>query len=110
LSLSVVGKEPTVTFPASVYRPGAVVANVSQWHASPCRGARPSSEDGTGEIRIPLSLFHIDERQGDMPLVLSRAEAEHLHASLSRLLSRPGPGDALARFATSDEPRGAEDG
>ncbi|MGW0774557.1 hypothetical protein ACWD01_13100 [Streptomyces sp. NPDC002835] len=41
----------------------------------------------TGEIRVPLEIFSLDRSQGDVDLVLSRLEAEHLHAHLSRLMN-----------------------
>ncbi|MCP3817845.1 hypothetical protein NLX86_06745 [Streptomyces sp. A3M-1-3] len=36
---------------------------------------------------MPLSLFHVDNPQGDIDLVLSGVEAEQLHARLSLLLN-----------------------
>ncbi|MDT0382396.1 hypothetical protein RM572_26915 [Streptomyces sp. DSM 42041] len=56
-------------------------------HASPRHGAPPTSDLGTGEIRVPLALYDLDEHQADVSLVLSRTEAGLLHASLDRLLS-----------------------
>ncbi|MER6694551.1 hypothetical protein [Streptomyces minutiscleroticus] len=50
----------------------------AQWHASPRRGAAPHADATTGEVRIPLSLFCIDEHKGDVDLVLSRVEGEIL--------------------------------
>lgn len=61
--------------------------NTSQWHASPTRDVPASREPDTGEIRVPLSLFDLDEPQGDVQLVLSSLEAEQLYATLSRLLA-----------------------
>lgn len=61
------------------------------WHASPRPDAPPTGDLDTGEIRIPLALFHVDKPQGDVDLVLSRAEAEQLHAKLSHLLNRTRP-------------------
>jgi hypothetical protein len=57
-------------------------------HASPRPGGSPTSDLGTGEIRVPLALYDLDAHRGDVPLVLSRSEAALLHASLDRLLSR----------------------
>ncbi|MDH6134677.1 hypothetical protein P3T37_004081 [Kitasatospora sp. MAA4] len=37
----------------------------------------------SGETRIPLRLYSIDEPQGDADLVLSRVETEQLHARLA---------------------------
>ncbi|AZM91424.1 hypothetical protein [Streptomyces sp. W1SF4] len=48
------------------------------WHASPTRGAQPSTDHETGEVRIPVSLFDVDVHQGDSELVLSRREARML--------------------------------
>ncbi|MFC8873247.1 MULTISPECIES: hypothetical protein [Streptomyces] len=36
----------------------------------------------TGEIRVPVALYDLDEHRGDVPLVMSRAEAEALYAHL----------------------------
>ncbi|GAB2806967.1 hypothetical protein [Streptomyces daliensis] len=63
------------------------MGGVRGWHASPQDGAVATTDSATGEIRIPLSLHKIDDHQGDAPLVLSRVEAELLHAALSRLLT-----------------------
>jgi len=57
--------------------------DISGWHASPRRGAPTSSTHTTGEVRIPLSLYQLDQHQGDTSLVLSRAEAEALVAELT---------------------------
>lgn len=62
------------------------MACVAHWHASPRRGESATSDSDTGEIRVPLSLFHVDQHQGDVELVLSRTEAEELHAALSTSL------------------------
>jgi hypothetical protein len=64
------------------------VTDVSQWHASPKRGAPVTREPDTGEMRVPISLFTLDAHEGDVQLVLSWVEAEHLHATLGRLLAR----------------------
>ncbi len=61
------------------------MASVTQWHASPRRGASMITDSGTGEVRVPLSLFHLDQHQGDVDLVLSRAEAAELQELLSVL-------------------------
>ncbi|GAA2639757.1 hypothetical protein GCM10009863_66050 [Streptomyces axinellae] len=60
---------------------------VCGWHASPRKEAEATTDSVTGEIRVPLSLFKVDQRQGDAPLVLSRREAEALHARLGYLLA-----------------------
>lgn len=59
----------------------------SDMHASPRRGEPPTSDPGTGEVRVPLALYQLDEHQADIPLVLSRGEAERLHTALTRLLA-----------------------
>ncbi|MEU0058484.1 hypothetical protein [Streptomyces sp. NPDC006334] len=59
----------------------------ARWHASPRREAAPYSDGQTGEVRVPLSLFCIDERLRDVDLVLSRVEGEELLAQLRGALS-----------------------
>jgi hypothetical protein len=56
-------------------------------HASPRRDELLTTDLGTGEIRVPLSLYNIDEHQGDIDLVLSRTEGETLTASLHAALT-----------------------
>ncbi|TLQ46782.1 hypothetical protein [Streptomyces marianii] len=56
-------------------------------HASPRLGAAPTGDDSTGEIRVPLQLFALDRPVGAVDLVLSRVEAEHLHAALTRRMN-----------------------
>jgi hypothetical protein len=46
------------------------MAGVERWHASPSRIAAASRDGDTGEIRVPLSLFHVDQLQGDVELVV----------------------------------------
>lgn len=58
-----------------------------QWHASLRRAVPASREHGTGEIRILLALFNVDEHQADIELILSRVESEQMHAALSLLLT-----------------------
>ncbi|MEW1867060.1 hypothetical protein AB0420_02480 [Streptomyces caelestis] len=44
----------------------------------------------TGEIRVPLALYDLDDHRGDVPLVMSRAEAEALFARLrAELVAAP---------------------
>lgn len=59
----------------------------AQWHASPQRGGAPASDAGTGEVRVPLSLFHVDQHMGDVELVLSRLEGEELLTGLRAALA-----------------------
>jgi hypothetical protein len=61
-------------------------------HASLRRGFPASRQPQTGEIRVPMALYALDERRGDIELVLSRIEAENLYAAMSALLA----GDASA--------------
>ncbi|MEU2674597.1 hypothetical protein ABZ622_38310 [Streptomyces sp. NPDC007164] len=63
--------------------------SVTLWHASPQRAASPSSDPATGEVRVPVSLYNIDELQAEVPLVRSRVEAEALRSKLADLLARP---------------------
>ena len=65
------------------------MASPAQWHASPRRGQRPRVDAGTGEIRVPLALYHFDEHQADVDLVLSRVEGDALLARLSTALTDP---------------------
>ncbi|CAL9591481.1 hypothetical protein SUDANB1_05234 [Streptomyces sp. enrichment culture] len=51
-------------------------------HASLRRDELPARDATTGEIRVPLALYDLDEHRGDVPLVMSRAEAEALFAHL----------------------------
>ncbi|MCZ7461179.1 hypothetical protein [Streptomyces sp. WMMC940] len=57
-------------------------------HASPRPGVAPTGDPSTGEIRVPLELFALDHSVGTVDLVLSRVEAEHLHAALTRQMNR----------------------
>ncbi len=51
-------------------------------HASLRRDESPTRDAMTGEIRVPVALYDLDEHRGDVPLVMSRAEAEALYAHL----------------------------
>jgi hypothetical protein len=78
----------TVSAPSrTVDRLGLPVASRTPWHASPRRGASPRCDEATGEIRIPLALFAIDQHQGDVDLVLSRLEGEALLESVRSALT-----------------------
>lgn len=57
------------------------------WHTSPQKDTQATADDMTGEIRVPLSLYLVDQLQSDGPLVLSRREAETLYTALGRLLA-----------------------
>ncbi|MFH9403240.1 hypothetical protein ACH4JS_26345 [Streptomyces sp. NPDC017638] len=40
----------------------------------------------TGEVRVPITLYDLDEARGDIDLVLSRAEAQRLFTGLADAL------------------------
>ncbi|MET7514086.1 hypothetical protein ABZS88_11505 [Streptomyces sp. NPDC005480] len=50
----------------------------AQIHASTRRGEPPTVDHVTGEVRVPLALYALDDHQGDAELVLSRADAQRL--------------------------------
>ncbi|AYG83152.1 hypothetical protein DWB77_05348 [Streptomyces hundungensis] len=56
-------------------------------HASP-RDAKPTCDDSTGEVRVPLGVWNVDRLDEDVDLVLSYGEAQRLHAALDVLLDR----------------------
>lgn len=56
-------------------------------HASPQRAALPTGDHLTGEVRVPLAVYALDQVQAHVPLVLSRREAEDLFARLADLLA-----------------------
>lgn len=64
-------------------------------HASTRRDEPLSSDPVTGEVRAPIALYEVDERRGDLDLVLSRAEGQHLLTQLATALGfqlhRPAP-------------------
>lgn len=66
-------------------------------HASLRRDTTPTCDGSTGEVRVPIALFRLDECQGDADLVLPRAEAVALFAHLRSILvpaqpaARPEP-------------------
>lgn len=61
--------------------------STDHWHASPQREADPFMDRSTGEVRIPLDLFDLDELQAQVLLVLSRREAEDLRDALDAQLA-----------------------
>ncbi|MFI9260374.1 hypothetical protein ACIGT4_22155 [Streptomyces sioyaensis] len=69
-------------------------------HASTRRGEPPSVDGVTGEIRIPLALYAVDEYRGSVDLVLSRADGASLLASLV---------EALGTSAHASRPQRPED-
>ncbi|MFJ2702960.1 hypothetical protein ACIO3R_07145 [Streptomyces sp. NPDC087428] len=63
--------------------------SVMTWHASPQQAALPIGDSTTGEVRVPVALYDLDELQAEVPLVLSRTEAEALRDRLIALLAGP---------------------
>ncbi|MEU6615298.1 hypothetical protein [Streptomyces parvus] len=61
--------------------------SVMTWHASPQRAALPTGDPTTGEVRVPVALYDLDRLQAEVPLVLSRSEAEALRDRLDMLLA-----------------------
>ncbi|MET9162085.1 hypothetical protein ABZX56_30555 [Streptomyces parvulus] len=57
-------------------------SSLARLHASLRRDEQPTRDITTGEIRVPVALYDLDEHQGDTELVMSRAEAEALYATL----------------------------
>jgi hypothetical protein len=55
-------------------------------HASPRPSTSAFSDTTTGEVRVPIDLYSLDQPQGPVDLVLSAREAEELHGQLSMLL------------------------
>ncbi|MEU5442783.1 hypothetical protein [Streptomyces griseofuscus] len=45
----------------------------------------------TGEVRVPLALYSVDENRGDVDLVLSRAEGQTLFTRLAEALGLVHP-------------------
>ncbi|MDV6290347.1 hypothetical protein R2F25_30530 [Streptomyces sp. UP1A-1] len=58
------------------------MCSLPRLHASLRRDESPARDAATGEIRVPIALYDLDEHRGDVPLVMSRAEAEALFAHL----------------------------
>lgn len=55
-------------------------------HASIRRDEPPTIAHVTGEVRVPLALYAVDERRSDVSLVLSYSEAQRLFAQLGEAL------------------------
>jgi hypothetical protein len=75
----------------------------SHWHASLRPDSESTGDSTTGEIRVPLEVWSVDQPQGSVDLVLSSREVEQLYARLSLLLhqsslngQRRAPGVVLA--------------
>jgi hypothetical protein len=61
--------------------------DLTNWHASLRRNEAAIRHADTGEVRVPLALLRLDERSGEVDLVLSRRECEQLHGALGRLIA-----------------------
>ncbi|MBH1937087.1 hypothetical protein I5Q34_22930 [Streptomyces sp. AV19] len=75
------------------------MSSVHHLHASPRREGRATADENTGEVRVPLTLFHFDQPQAQTDLVLNHAEAADLHDRLGALLDTvrvPRPQGRLA--------------
>jgi len=55
-------------------------------HASTRRGEPPSTDAATGEVRVPIALYALDEHRGDTDLVMARSEAARLFNELAQAL------------------------
>ncbi|HET9380407.1 MAG TPA: hypothetical protein VFP69_06220 [Streptomyces sp.] len=55
-------------------------------HASTRRDEPPTAVHVTGEVRVPLALYAVDERCDDVGLVLSCNEAQRLFTQLGEAL------------------------
>lgn len=64
-------------------------------HASVRRDEPLAGDRVTGEVRVPIALYEVDERRGDVDLVMSRAEGHRLFTQLAEALgfvySLPAP-------------------
>lgn len=70
------------------------MVSTAKWHASPSRTAAASHDRATGEVRIRLALYELDEHRGDVSLVLSRVEADALRTALDDMLPGAATGGA----------------
>lgn len=68
-------------------------------HASVLRHEPPTTVRVTGEVRVPLALYAVDELRGTADLVMSRSEAQKLFTDLA---------EALGYVAPVTVPRGLE--
>lgn len=59
-------------------------------HASTRRDEPLSTDAVTGEVRVPIALYEVDEHRGDADLVLSRPDVQRLLKQLVAAL-RPAP-------------------
>ncbi|WP_171110649.1 MULTISPECIES: hypothetical protein [unclassified Streptomyces] len=68
-------------------------------HASVRRHEPITTVKVTGEVRVPVALYAVDELRGHADLVLARAEAQRLFTQLA---------EALGFVAQMPAPRGLE--
>lgn len=64
-------------------------------HASTRRDEPLTCDTVTGEVRVPIALYDVDERCGTVALVLSRTEAQQLLTQLAEGLEATTPTPAL---------------
>lgn len=69
----------------------------SRLHASLRRDEPPTIQQATGEVRVPLTLYEVDENRGDIDLVLARAEGQRLFTQLAETLGLVHPMMPLQR-------------
>ncbi|MEU3256095.1 hypothetical protein [Streptomyces sp. NPDC006997] len=55
-------------------------------HASVRRHEPPTAVPATGEVRVPLALYAVDDLRGTADLVMSRAETRRLFTQLAEAL------------------------
>ncbi|MFF9582510.1 hypothetical protein [Streptomyces achromogenes] len=58
----------------------------TRMHTSVRRDEPLKASRDTGEVRVPLTLYDLDEARGDVDLVLSRTEAQRLFTGLAEAL------------------------
>ncbi|MEH6376014.1 hypothetical protein V7793_17040 [Streptomyces sp. KLMMK] len=85
--------------------------NLDQCHASLRKGGTATRDGHTGEIRVPLAVFFLDQQQGSLDLVLSGAEAAEFRALIGSLLAGSSAADgALLSERVADANRRSSDG
>lgn len=67
-------------------------------HASIRRNEPLAAVPPTGEVRIPLALYEVDELRGCADLVMSRAEAQAVFTELAGALGYVNQAPALRRL------------
>lgn len=68
-----------------------MVATPARLHASTRRGKPLTTDAATGEVRVPIVLYALDDPCGDIDLVLSRAEGQRLFTQLAQALGLVHP-------------------